>query len=71
MNEIGLKIKEIMEKEDIWNFQIARTTGILKNNICVILGPKGNPKWSTVKRILDAIGYEVVLRKRIGLNKSD
>ena len=64
MNEIGEKIKAVMEKEDIWGYQVAQATGILKNNICVILGPKGNPKWSTVKRILDAIGYKVVLRKK-------
>jgi len=64
MNEIGQKIKEIMEREDIWNFEVARATGILRNNICVILGEKGNPKWSTIKRILDALGLKVVLRKK-------
>ena len=42
MNEIGEKIKAVMEKEDIWGYQVAQATGILKNNICVILGPKGN-----------------------------
>jgi len=64
MNEIGEKIKEVMVKEDLWNFQLAEATGILKNNICVILGPKGNPQWSTVKRILDSMGYEVILKKK-------
>lgn len=63
-NEIGEMIKAVMQKEDFWNFQIASATGILKNNICAILGPKGNPTWSTVSRILKAIGYELVLRKK-------
>lgn len=64
MNEIGQKIKEIMEREDIWNFEIAEATGILRNNICVILSPKGNPTWGTVKRILDSMGYEIILKKK-------
>ncbi len=64
MNEIGEKIKAVMEKEDIWNFMIAERTGLLGNNVAAILGPRGNPKWSTVKKILDAIGFEVVLKKK-------
>ncbi len=64
MNEIGQKIKEIMEEEGIRASNIAKGTGILKNNLCVILGPNGNPQWATVKRILDALGYQVNLRKK-------
>ena len=64
MNKIGEKIREAMDKEGLWNSDVAKRTSILKNNLWVILGAKGNPKWSTVKRILDAIGYEIILRKK-------
>jgi len=64
VNEIGRKIKEIMEREDIWISEVARATGILRNNICVILSEKGNPQFATVQRILQAIGYEVILKKK-------
>ena len=53
-----------MEREDIWISEVARATGILRNNICVILSEKGNPQFATVQRILQAIGYEVILKKK-------
>lgn len=63
-NEIGEKIKKIMKEFDIWDFEVANGTGLLRNNVSVILGPRGNPTWRTVKRILDFLGYAVVLKKR-------
>ena len=64
MNEIGEIIKKVMEENECLNIQITRGTGILKNNLSVILGPKGNPTWRTIKKILDMIGYEINLRKK-------
>ncbi len=64
MNEIKRKIKGVMEEEDIRNLGVAKATGILKNNISIILSEKGNPRWATVHRILQAIGYEVILKKK-------
>ena len=66
MNEIGEVIKKAMEENECRNTQIVKGTGILKNNLSVILGPKGNPTWRTIKKILDAIGHEVNLRKKSG-----
>jgi len=63
-NEIGEIIKKIMKESDIWDFEVAKGTGLLRNNVSVILGPRGNPTWRTVKRILDFLGYEVFLKKR-------
>ena len=66
MNEIGEVIKKAIEENECRNTQIVKGTGILKNNLSVILGPKGNPTWRTIKKILDGIGYEVNLRKKSG-----
>jgi DNA-binding phage protein len=66
MNWIGKLIKDAMKKEGRSNYRLSKITGILKNNLTIILGKRGNPRWSTVQRILDAIGYEVILRKKGG-----
>jgi DNA-binding phage protein len=64
MTGIGEKIKRIMKERDIWDFEVGYGTGLLRNNVSTILGPRGNPTWKTIKRILDFLGYEVVLKKK-------
>jgi DNA-binding phage protein len=66
MNRIGILIKEAMEKTGWSNYRLSKVTGILKNNLTIILGEKGNPEWTTVQKILDAIGYEAVLKEKKG-----
>jgi DNA-binding phage protein len=64
MNQIGKLVKEAMTRAGWSNYRLSKATGILKNNLTIVLGEKGNPEWGTVQKILDAIGYEVVLRKK-------
>ena len=66
MNQIGHLIKEALKEIEWSNYRLSKVTGIFKNNLTIILGEKGNPEWSTVQKILDAIGYEVVLIKKKG-----
>lgn len=55
-----------MDKEGWSNYRLSKVTGIFKNALTIILGVKGNPQWSTVERILNTIGYEVILKKKGG-----
>ncbi len=64
MNQIGHLIKQAMAENGWTNYRLAKETGLLENNISHILGPKGNPQWATVHRILQAIGYEVILKRK-------
>ncbi len=64
MNQIGHLIRQAIAEKGWTNSQLAQETGLLENNISHILGPKGNPQWITVDRMLRAIGYEVILKKK-------
>ena len=64
MNQIGKLLKETMRESGWSNYRLAKKTGLLENNISHVLGVKGNPQWMTVQKILNAIEYEVILKKK-------
>jgi len=64
MHKIGKIIKDAMTKMGWSNYRLSKVTGILENNLTIILGEKGNPQWSTIQKILDAIDCEVVIKKK-------
>jgi transcriptional regulator with XRE-family HTH domain len=63
---IGNLIKQAMDKDGWTIYRLSKATSFLRNNLSVILGKRGNPEWSTIQRILDTIGYEVILKKKGG-----
>jgi transcriptional regulator with XRE-family HTH domain len=56
---IGVQLKTIMEKEKISGYRISKETGIQPSYIGRLLRDKTTPNYSTLKRVLDVLGYEV------------
>jgi len=63
---IGKLIKDAVRKEGWTIYRLAQKMGMSRNNLYVMLGKRGNPEWATIQKLLDKIGYEIVLRKKGG-----
>ena len=62
-NKIGRLLQKAMDEAGLSQYRVAKETGLLPVNVCHVLGPRGNPQWMTIEKILKAIGYEIVLRR--------
>lgn len=60
---MGNELRAILEKEGISAYRISKQTGIGQSYVGRILHNKTSPSCSTLKRILDVLGYEVCFRK--------
>ena len=63
MESIGKEIKEIIKKKKISFYRIAKDLGIAQESLYRSLVDQGNPRWSTTKKILDYLGYELRIVK--------
>ncbi len=59
MESIGKQIKEIARKKRVSMYRIAKDLGIAQESLFRSLMDDANPKWNTIKRILDYLGYEI------------
>jgi probable addiction module antidote protein len=63
MESIGKEIKEIARKKGVSLYRIAKDLGIAQESLFRSLMNDANPKWNTVKKILDYLGYEIRITK--------
>ena len=63
MESIGKEIKEIAREKGVSLYRIAKDLGIAQESLFRSLMDNANPKWSTIKRILDYLGYEIRIDK--------
>ena len=63
MESIGKEIKEIARKKGVSLYRIAKDLGIAQESLFRSLMNDANPKWNTVKMILDYLGYEIRITK--------
>lgn len=60
---LGVRLKSIMKNEGISGYRISQETGIGQSYISKVLQDKMNPTYSTLKRILKVLGYEICFEK--------
>jgi transcriptional regulator with XRE-family HTH domain len=60
---VGSELKAIMERERVTGYRISKKTGIDETYISKILHNRINPSYLTLKRILNALGYQICFEK--------
>jgi len=63
MESIGKEIKEIARNKGVSLYRIAKDLGIAQESLFRSLMDDANPKWNTVKKILDYLGCEIRIGK--------
>jgi len=59
MESIGKEIKEIIKRKGISRYRVSKDLGIAQESLLRSLKEGANPRWETIKKILDYLGYEV------------
>jgi transcriptional regulator with XRE-family HTH domain len=55
-NEIGKKIREMIEAADLTQSQLAQKLGIKQQGISKLISKNSNPSYNTLKKISDVLG---------------
>jgi DNA-binding phage protein len=68
MESIGKEIKEMIKRKGISRYRVSKDLGVAQESLLRSLKEDANPRWKTVKRVLDYLGYEIrfVKQKRRG-----
>jgi probable addiction module antidote protein len=66
MMKIQKILREIITKEGLTLYRVSRDLGIDYASLYRSLQDKGNPKWSTIEKILKYLGYEIQAVKSNG-----
>jgi probable addiction module antidote protein len=61
MESIGKEIKEIIRKKGISRYRVSKDLGIAQESLLRSLKNGANPRWETVKKVLEYLGYEIRL----------
>ena len=61
MESIGKEIKEIIRKKGISRYRVSKDLGIAQESLLRSLKDGANPRWETVKKVLEYLGYEIRL----------
>jgi probable addiction module antidote protein len=61
MESIGKEIKEIIRKKGISRYRVSKDLGIAQESLLRSLKDGANPRWKTVKKVLEYLGYEIRL----------
>ena len=59
MESIGKEIKEIAKNKRVSLYRIAKDLGIAQESLFRSLMENANPKWNTIKKIVDYLGCEI------------
>jgi probable addiction module antidote protein len=68
MESVGKEIEIIMRKKGVSRYRISKDLGVAQESLLRSLKEDANPRWKTVKKVLDYLGYEIrfVKQKRRG-----
>ena len=66
MENVGQKIKELMKKERVSVYRVAEDLGIADESLYRSLSDRFDPRWKTISKVLDYLGYEVRFFKSKG-----
>lgn len=57
-----LALKDVCEAQNIDMTELAKKTQLSRENLYRILSPKGNPKLSSIKPLLNAVGFSLAVQ---------
>lgn len=63
MENIGRKIKELVKKEKVSVYRVAEDLGIADESLYRSLADGSDPRWKTINKVLDYLGYEIRFSK--------
>jgi len=63
MESIGKEIKEIAKRKGVSLYRIAKDLGIAQESLFRSLMDDANPKWNTITKVLNYLGYEIRIGK--------
>lgn len=58
------ELREIIKKEGLTPYAVAKAIGIDHASLYKSLMDTANPEWNTIKKVLDYLGYEFKIIKR-------
>ena len=64
MESIGKEVNEIIRKRGISRYRVSKDIGIAQESLLRSLKDDANPRWKTIKKVLDYLGYEIILRPK-------
>ena len=64
MNTVGKEIKDIIREKGISRYRVAKDIGIAQESLLRSLKDDANPRLETIKKVLDYLDYEIVLRPK-------
>jgi len=59
MENIGQKIKKLMKKGKVSVYRVAEDLGIADESLYRSLADGADPRWKTINKVLDYLGYEI------------
>ena len=59
MESIGKEIKEMIKRKGISRYRVSKDLGVAQESLLRSLKEDANPRWKTVKKVLDYLGYEI------------
>ena len=64
MDSIGKNVDSLIRKKGLSRYRVSKDIGIAQESLLRSLKEHANPRWKTVKKVLDYLGYEVILRPK-------
>ncbi len=64
MESIGKEIDALIQKKGLSRYRVSKDIGVSQESLLRSLKEDANPRWKTVKKVLDYLGYEVILRPK-------
>jgi len=64
MQTIGREVRDILKRKRITLYRVAKDLGVAYVSLYRSLKKDTNPRWGTIKTVLDYLDYEIVLRPK-------
>jgi DNA-binding phage protein len=64
MESIGKDIDALIQKKGLSRYRVSKDIGVSQESLLRSLKEDANPRWKTIKKVLDYLGYEVILRPK-------
>jgi probable addiction module antidote protein len=64
MKSIGKEISEMIRKKGLSRYRVSKDLGIAQESLLRSLKDGANPRWETITKVLDYLGYEIRFVKK-------
>ena len=58
------ELKSIKEEQGLTDYKLGKLSMLYPQNVKAVLSNQGNPLFVTIEKIANALGYDVILKKR-------